>query len=301
MNRRSFITTSTTLAFASLLEAADKTKLHIATNTYPWGTFAKREGKTLLLHTDELLSAIAATGITGYEPNMTKAEDFDGLAARLRAHGLEMRSIYVNSTLHDAERASGSITEVLGIARRAAEMGVKIIVTNPSPIRWGGPEDKTDAQIMAQATALNTLGAELRRLGITLAYHNHDAELRQGGREFHHMLTATNPDDVKLCLDAHWIFRGCGESQVAVFDALEHYGSRIVELHLRQSIGGKWSEVFTAAGDLDYTRLKVWLDAKGIKPHLSLEQAVEKGSPHTLDVSAAHRESLRNVQALFSM
>jgi inosose dehydratase len=301
MNRRSFITTSTTLAFASLLEAVDKTKLHIATNTYPWGTFAKREGKTLLLHTDELLSAIAATGITGYEPNMTKAEDFDGLAARLQAHGLEMRSIYVNSTLHDAERASGSIAEVLGIARRAAEMGVKIIVTNPSPIRWGGPEDKTDAQIMAQATALNTLGAELRRLGITLAYHNHDAELRQGGREFHHMLTATNPDDVKLCLDAHWIFRGSGESQVAVFDALEHYGSRIVELHLRQSVGGKWSEVFTAAGDLDYTRLKVWLDAKGIKPHLSLEQAVEKGSPRTLDVSAAHRASLRNVQALFSV
>lgn len=301
MNRRSFITTSTTLAVASLLEAADKTQLHIATNTYPWGTFAKREGKTLLLHTDELLSAIATTGITGYEPNMTRAEDFDGLAARLRAHGLEMRSIYVNSTLHDAERATGSITEVLGIARRAAEMGVKIIVTNPSPIRWGGPEDKTDAQILAQATALNTLGAELRRLGITLAYHNHDAELRQGGREFHHMLTATNPDDVKLCLDAHWIFRGCGESQVAVFDALEHYGSRIVELHLRQSIGGKWSEVFTAAGDLDYSRLKAWLDAEGIKPHLSLEQAVEKGSPHTLDVSAAHRESLRNVQALFSV
>jgi len=33
------------------------------------------------------------------------------------------------------------------------------------------------------------------------------------------MLTATNPDDVKLCLDAHWIYRGCGDSQVAVFDA----------------------------------------------------------------------------------
>jgi len=48
---------------------------------------------------------------------------------------------------------------------------------------------------------------------------NRDAELRQGGREFHHMLTATNPDDVKLCLDAHWIYRGCGDSQVAVFDA----------------------------------------------------------------------------------
>lgn len=79
-------------------------------------------------------------------------------------------------------------------------------------------------------------GAALRKLGLHLAYHNHDAELRHGAREFHHMLTATDPENVKLCLDAHWVFRGCGDSEIAVFDALEHYHERIVELHLRQSV-----------------------------------------------------------------
>jgi inosose dehydratase len=302
MNRRTFIraTTTTSLALAAAsLQSAPATVLHVATNTYPWGTFAKREGRAFALHTDEALAAVASTGLTGYEPIITKPEEFDGLGARLKAHGLEMRSLYVNSSLHDEATARQSAAEVLAIARRAAEIGTRVIVTNPSPIRWGGPENKTDTQLATQAGALNRLGADLRKLGLTLAYHNHDAELRQGAREFHHMLTATDPANVKLCLDAHWIFRGCGDSQVALFDAVEHYGRRIVELHLRQSRGGVWSEVFSADGDLDYARLGAWLQQRSLKPHLVLEQAVESGSPRTLDVVSAHRQGFANVRQLF--
>lgn len=299
MNRRTFLHT-TALAAVSAASAADSRKLHIATNTYPWGTFAKRAGKDFVQHTDELFAAIASTGITGYEPNIRAIAEFDGLAVRLQKHGLEMRSLYVNSLLHDAEAAKTSIASALDVARKAAEIGVKIIVTNPAPIRWGGPEDKTDAQLLTQAASLNQLGGELKKLGITLAYHNHDSELRQGAREFHHMLTATDADLVKFCLDAHWIFRGCGDSQVALFDAIGHYGSRIIELHLRQSVSGKWGEVFTAEGDIDHPRLKAWLDQHGMKPHLVLEQAVETGSPDTQDVLAAHQKSIKNAAALFA-
>ena len=299
MNRRTFLTT-TALAAVSATSCADSRKLHLATNTYPWGTFATREGREFVQHTDELFARIASTGLTGYEPNIRAIAEFDGLAERLQKHGLEMRSLYVNSLLHDAAAAKTSIAEALDVARKAAEIGVKIIVTNPAPIRWGGPEDKTDAQLLTQAASLNQLGGELKKLGLTLAYHNHDSELRQGAREFHHMLTATDPRLVKFCLDAHWIYRGCGNSQVALFDALEHYGSRVVELHLRQSAGGKWGEVFTADGDLDHGRLKAWLDQRGMKPHLVLEQAVEEGSPQTLDVVTAHRKSRENATALFA-
>jgi inosose dehydratase len=114
------------------------------------------------------------------------------------------------------------------------------------------------------------------------------------------MLTATNPENVKLCLDAHWVFRGCGDSQVALFDSLEHYGSRIVELHLRQSSGGVWTEVFTGKGDIDYERLVGWLRKHGIKPHLVLEQAVENGSPHTMDAATAHKQCAEHVGKLFA-
>jgi inosose dehydratase len=302
MNRRSFLFRTSaagiTLASPALLRAATVSTPHVATNTYPWGTFANRDGGKFDLHTDEALAAIARTGITGYEPIINAPDEFNGLGARLKAHGLEMRSLYVNSTLHD-DSASASIDSVLAIARPAIELGTRFIVTNPSPIRWGGPDNKTDAQLRAQAKALDRLGAALRKLGATLAYHNHDIELRLGAREFHHMLTATNPANVKLCLDAHWVFRGCGDSQVALFDAVEHYGRRIVELHLRQSRNGIWTEVFSGDGDIDYPRLSAWLKQRGIKPHLVLEQAVESGSPKTLDVISAHQQGLAQVLQLF--
>lgn len=300
MHRRTFILNAAAAVAATAVRAAPGQKGHIATNTYPWGTFARREGKKYPPHGDELLGAIASAGIDGYEASFLKPEEFDGLGARLRAYGLEMRSLYVNSTLHDAAQADASIESVLAVARRAAELGTRIVVTNPSPIKWGGPENKTDEKLIFQGRALDRLGAELRKLGMVLAYHNHDIELRHGAREFHHMLTATDPEYVKFCLDAHWVFRGCGDSQVALFDVIEHYGDRIVELHLRQSIGGKWSEVFTAEGDIDYARLAEWLKGRGLRPQLSLEQAVEKGSPETMDAVAAHKVSVGNARRLFA-
>jgi inosose dehydratase len=301
MDRRDFLarTAAAGLAVAAGPATAGAATLFVATNTYPWTTFASRDRGTFVLHSDEALAAIASAGFTGYEPIINDVAEFEGLEPRLRAHGLEMRSLYVNSTLHDESTSAASTAHVLAIARRAVEIGTLIIVTNPSPIRWGGPENKTDQQIRAQAAALDRLGRELRALGLTLAYHNHDAELRLGAREFHHMLTATDPAHVKFCLDAHWVFRGCGDSQVALFDAVEHYGQRIVELHLRQSRRGVWSEVFGADADIDYERLGAWLEHHDVRPQLTLEQAVEKGSPSSLDAVTAHRQGLAVVGDVF--
>ncbi len=288
----------TSLHLSNALGRADESarEIHIATNMYPWLTFARRENKEFMPHTNELLGNIAETGIQGYEPIIEDASDFTGLDVRLKQHDLEMRSIYVNSVLHDPAKVEQSNAGVLNIAREAKELGVRIIVTNPSPIQWGGSEDKSDAQLRLQAKSLNKLGAQLREMGLTLAYHNHDAELRQGGREFHHMLTATDPTAVKLCLDAHWIYRGCGNSELAVFDALSHYHDRIVELHLRQSRAAVWTEMFSMKGDIDYTRLFDFLATRSIRPHLVLEQAVEEKTPNTMSVVDAHRHSHANVQ-----
>ena len=203
MNRRKFLTGLTATGLAPLLPSAKENGIHIATNTYPWSTFATRDGMKFEAHTDELLADIARCGIAGYEPIIVQPAEFDGLREKLNRHGLEMRSLYVNSELHETKKADQSIADVLAIAEAAVrETDTQIIVTNPSPIRWGGPEDKSDGQLRTQAGALDRLGAELRAMGVALAYHNHDAELRQGGREFHHMLTATNPANVKFCLDA---------------------------------------------------------------------------------------------------
>lgn len=274
-------------------------RLHLATNEYSWVVFFAREGRNFAGSLDAGLSEVASCGLDGFEPSVNSPEDADRMGAALKAHGLAMRSLYVNTSLHEPAEARRSIENVLAIARRARNYGARIIVTNPNPIAWGGGQDKTDAQLIAQAEALNTLGKALHGLGMQLAYHNHDMEMRCAAREFHHMMTGTDPKYVKLCLDAHWVYRGAGNSQVALFDIVEHYGKRIVELHLRQSVGNVWAEVF-GDGDIDYRRLAATLARMHVRPHLVLEQAVEAGTPNTMTCAEAHRRSAATAREVFA-
>jgi inosose dehydratase len=210
-----------------------------------------------------------------------------------------MRSLYVNSVLHERDKAEASIEAVLTIARKAKDLGTEIIVTNPSPLRWGGPENKDDAQLKVQAASLEKLGRRLRELALVLSYHNHDIELRNAAREFHHMMVGTDPAYVSLCLDAHWIYRGAGNSQVALFDVLKLYGPRITELHLRQSKDNIWTEAF-GDGDIDYQAVAKHLLEINVRPHLVLEQAVETGSPKTMSITEAFQKSSQYARQVFA-
>jgi len=274
-------------------------RLHVACNQYPWGTFYAREKKDFNALLDPGLAQVKASGNDGFEPGVGGLQQIEQMAPLLKKHGLQMRSLYVNSTLHDAGQADKSIEDVLAAATKAKALGTRIIVTNPSPLRWGGPENKTDAQLQVQASALEKLGAGLQKMGLILAYHNHDIELRSAAREFHHMMVGTDPAHVTLCLDAHWIYRGSGNSQVALFDVLKLYGPRVTELHLRQSQNGVWTEAF-GPGDIDYPHLAEYLLQVGVKPLLVLEQAVEAGSPKTMNAVEAFQKSTEYTRRVFA-
>lgn len=279
--------------------APQKKELRIACQHYTWFTFWQRENKEWEKDMDASFSALMQSGLEGYEPSFKDVAHVQSLQQALDRKKVWAGSMYVNSLLHEEDQKNKSIANALAIAREAKKMGVRIVVTNPSPIQWGQPIDKNDRQLKVQAKVLDHLGAELRKLGMTLAYHTHDMEMRQGAREFHHMLLNTDPKNVSLCLDAHWIYRGAGNSQVALFDVVKLYGDRIVELHLRQSQDGIWTEVF-GEGDIDYGRLAEELLRRKSRPHLVLEQAVEKGTPHTMDAVAAIGKSVSYVKEVFA-
>ncbi len=279
--------------------AQPASRLHIATNQYPWGVFYRRQKKDFAAQLESGLAEVAQSGMDGFEPMIAAPADVDRFAPLLEKNKLQMRSIYVNSVLHDAAEADKSVASILAIGERAKRAGTRIIVTNPSPVRWGGGENKTNAQLKLQARAMNKLGEELARLGLVLAYHNHDIELRNAAREFHHMMVGTNPAHVTLCLDAHWVYRGAGDSAVALFDVLKLYGPRVSELHLRQSVNNIWTEVF-GEGDIDYPALAAYLKSLGIKPHLVLEQCPEEKTPKTLEAVEAHRRGRAYAERVFA-
>ena len=305
-NRRHFLTSVAALTGTTLLpdESAANARpaakpLPLSCNTYTWNTFYGREKKQWMADPDASLTEYVQTGLTAYEPSFSNADEVKRLAPFLPKYRLTMPSLYVNSTLHKPGEARKSIDSVLAIADMARPLGTRIIVTNPDPIKWGSNDDKTDADLAEQAQNLDRLGAELRKRGITLAYHTHAPEHRQAAREFHHMLLSSDPKNVSLCLDAHWVYRGSGNSQVALFDVIKLYGKRIVELHIRQSINGIWQETLTD-GDIDYRRLTSELTAQNVRPLVVLEQCLEKGSPNTMGPIEAHKQDISYAKAVFA-
>jgi inosose dehydratase len=268
---------------------------HVSINQWSVGAVRGRDKRNAKIAFEQELAELAAAGVNGLEPGLGSADQVDALAAQLAKHDLQLRSIYTGSSLTDPAQVDKELERIVALAQRAKEVGAKIIVTNPSPNRQG----KSDAQLKTQAAALNKLGHELAGLGMKLAYHNHDVELLFAAREFHHMMVGTDPEAVSLCLDAHWVYRGAGHSQVALFDVLKLYGPRISELHLRQSAGNVWSEAF-GDGDIDYRALVRKLLDINIRPLLVLEQGPEGETPQTLEVAEVHRRSVRYVREVFS-
>ncbi len=290
VSRREYIA-----AVAALAAAGSGRRLHLSTNSYSWHVYYQREKRNFGADLDAGLADVARSGLDGYEPGVGGPGDIDRLEPLLKKHGLEMRSIYCGSAMHEEALAEKSIERITAVAERAKAGGTKIVVTNPNPIG----KAKTDDQLRTQADALQRLGERLAGLGMTLAYHNHDQEMRQEGREFHSVMKGTDAKVVTLCLDAHWVWRGAGNSSKVLSGVVGLYGARVSEVHIRQSVNGVWSETM-GDGDIDYTAVVKGLVAAGAKPHLVMEIAVEKGTPHTMDAVEAHRRSAEYVRKVFA-
>jgi len=302
-NRRHFLGTLAGLSLSPLLLASDglpkPKRLPISCNTYNWVTFYQRQGKVWGQDWDACIADFAQSGIPAIEPSFGSPIEVVNLAPILKKYNIQMPSAYVSSNLHQVDEAGKSIELVLAIAEEAKKLlDLQIIVTNPNPVRWGSPEVKSDAELLEQSKNMEKLGAALRSRGITLAYHTHDTELLAGAREFHHVLLNTSPKNVAFCFDTHWVYRGSQNSQVAVFDILKLYGSRVVELHLRQSVNGIWSETF-GDGDIDYRRFARELQALKLFPHLVIEQCVESQTPATMNAVEAHQKDLAMIKEIF--
>ncbi|UBM58437.1 sugar phosphate isomerase/epimerase [Marinilongibacter aquaticus] len=297
MKRRNFLGLLPAAAIWSAFNPAEQ--LPISCSTYDWLTFYSREGKKWGENVDADIADFKKTGMKAIEPNLTSLEMTKSLIAALKRQNIRMPSVYVNSTLHEARTVSQEIEKVLKIARLAKSYGTSIVVTNPSPISWGEGQLKSDRQLSVQAKALNDLGTALRQLGMHLAYHTHDMEMKAGAREFHHMLQNTEPQNMSFCFDVHWIYRGSGNSALAVYDVLKMYGNRVIELHLRQSKAGLYEEVFSGDGDIDYHFVASELQKQKVRAHLVIEQCLEQNSPHTLNAVEAHKQDFEVVKKVF--
>jgi inosose dehydratase len=261
----------------------------IAVGSYQWYQFYGRKDQTIAENLDEVLGWVKDAGFDAWEPTLGGKEEMDALAEGLARHGLVSPSAYWGGTYHLPEWKR-SVDEAAAKVSDAKALGLKILVCNPDPIDWGNPQDKSDDQLRTQGKALAELTLILKEMGVTLAYHVHTPELRQGAREMHHMMLATKEAGMGFCLDTHWIYRATGNSQVALEDVVTMYADRVVSTHIRQSHGGVWSETL-GEGDIDHDRIFAQLKGAGFSGPQVAETAFEEGTPETMPISEAYKIS----------
>lgn len=272
----------------------------LGTQVYPLIQWYSGRGTTLDANLGEAMGWIAGAGLTAVEGSLDSEEGIGRFAEAAKAAGLTVGSMYANVRLHDEDwRERGEAAVALAVVARKVASS-RVLTVNPEPIRWGGPEDKDDALLRRQAGAMRWLHDTLKIKGIALAYHTHDPEMRQGAREFHHMMVATMDKPMGWCLDTHWIYRGCGNSNVAVDDAVRLYGDRIKVVHLRQSRGGVWSETF-GDGDVEHWPWVKQLKAMAFTGPVYLEQAAEAGTETALSMPERLKASTEALKKVLGM
>lgn len=265
------------------------------TNAYGWTLLAKRDGHEWDI--ERAMAQAKQAGLNAWEHSFYSADEVPLVAEAARKQGLVMRSAYIFGAFHEPDLAKTATENALQIAEALRAVGVRHLIFNPDPLPGGAL--KTDEQLRTQSAAINELARALTSAGSRFLYHTHDPEMKAGARELHHMLVNSDPEDVSLCLDAHWVYRGAGNSQVALHDVVSLYASRIGLIHLRQSVDGIWSETI-GAGDIDYPAFARHLAKHNVKALMVLELCEEKGTPCTLTGTQANAEAKRYLEPLLA-
>ncbi len=275
------------------------TQYQIATQTYVWIQNYQSQNKQITDHLDTVLDEIQQAGISiveGWLDWFADPQVRDQLKLWIQQRQLQLPALYHNSLLHDPDKVNVSLDEVYELAGYAQELGTEFIVCNPIPIDWTQPIDKSDAQLKIQADALNTLGEGLQKMGMKLAVHHHDAEMRNAAKEFLHIVDNTNPQYVGFCLDFDWISRG----KQSPLDMLYRVGDRLIHAHIRNSNNGRWTFA-VEDGDTDYHLIHKQLQEIDYKGMLVIELAYEKDMLPVADIGKHLEHSLKYVKSVFEI
>jgi len=283
-----------TVPAAQVAEPSDHpgTGSRVAAQLYVWMQYYGERHSRVEDHLDEVFAATRRAGfdaVQGWLSFYDTPEAAARVAALLKQHGLTMPAAYAGGAMHTRADGDKTIQEITRQAKQGAPHGLRVVVHNPQPLG----REKTAEELAIQAENLNRLGAALGPLGVRLAVHSHNPEMRSGAREWYHVLRHTDPDKVGICLDLHWVLRGGQDPYRLLQDA----GSRVLDLHLRNSRQGVWSEDL-GDGDIDYVRVRDILKQLDYRGWYTVELAYEAKTRRTrtlADDLARSRDYVRRV------
>lgn len=261
---------------------------------YVWTQHYNRQHQRMDEHLDEVFAATKRAGydaVQGFLAAYDSPPAASAYAAKLKQHELTMPIAYAGGPMHTPELGQKTIATLVRQAKNGVPHGLKVVVHNPSPLG----REKTGVELAAQAKNLDELGSQLRARGLYLAIHSHAPEMQTGAREWYHILHHTRPENVSICLDLHWVLRGGQDPYKLLADA----GPRVLDLHLRNSRGGVWTEDL-AEGDLDYPRVAEVLKQISYRGSYTVELAYEAQTEKTRSIEENLRNSYRYTRSVLA-
>lgn len=136
---------------------------------------------------------------------------------------------------------------------------------------WLSPENRSLEKIKVLADTLNSIGEQIKKGRLQLAYHNHDFEFveQEGQFGYNILLNETDPDLVKFEMDLYWVTNA---SKLSPHDWFLKQPGRFVTWHLKD-MDKQDRNLHTTMGDgtIDYKRILPDAKLSGVK-HMFVEQ-----------------------------
>ena len=291
-SRRDFLAALT----AAGLQAKPLYRPKLTLQPYVWTQQFQKDKVTLSMGMEQLFPASKRAGYKRIElmDSFLTTELREKTAGLVRQYGFEVPVVYHGGTFHDADAAEETIRAILATADAAKLLGAEWINTNCNPKK--GRERKTDQELAVEARSLNRLGQALKDRGMRLMLHQHDPDMAEGARGWRSNLRNTDPGLMWFCVDVHWVYRGKQDPM----ELLKEAGTRIANLHVRNSVNGVWSESL-GDGDVDYRAVTKFLESIGYQGFIAAELAYEKDTKPTRPLEEDLRISREYAEKVFKV
>jgi sugar phosphate isomerase/epimerase len=223
----------------------------------------------------ETLKAIADIGYREAEGSATSS---DKVWAALKETHLKMVSVHIDNALFKPESKEKFGSTIADLKSKGVKYAVYPYV--PPALRHGADTFKELAE------TLNRAGAECKKAGLKLCYHNHAFEYQQYGSEtgLEILMGKLEKGLVGLELDVFWASVGGHDPA----ELLKQYSGRVDLLHIKDKEKGTLTQfdekvpktAFKEAGKgiLDWPRILRAAEQAGVK-HYFVEQDQTPGNP----------------------
>ena len=296
-----------------------------------WGTLEfEGIGKSEITF-GRMLDELAATGYTGTELGdwgFLPTEP-DALVRELRGRGLAINGAFVPVALRYPQTHEAGETTAVRIARLLADAAsgtgqgtapylVLADENGSDPVRTQNAGRATPGMSMTPmewqmfATGANRIArAVYRDTGLRTVFHHHCAGFVETPDEIDTLLRLTDPEVLGLVFDTgHYAFAAGGCE--SMLEALDRLAGRIWYIHFKdcdptvmmQSRAASW-DYFTSVrngvfcelgkGCVDFPAVKAWLEGRGYRDYITVEQDVLPGMGSPRESAARNRAYLRSI------